>query len=123
MKKSQLSHFLTVGALFLHLIIVVFVLLYLLHRVLILVVKYFVHFVQFFVQIDLNPSLQPSLGDDLLEILVVKVLGLQVAIGGYGAGGGRYYDVLRALKVLGDLVEEGLPRILYADREGHLRVH
>ena len=63
----------------------------------------------------MDACLEAGLRDDLLEVLVVEILGLQVAISGDGTWSCRHDDVLRALEILGDLVEEGLTRILDAD--------
>lgn len=89
--------------------IVLFILLYLLHSFLILIEKYLVDFIQFLVEVYLHSCLQAGLSDNFLKVLVVKIFSLQIAIGGNGTRGGRYYNVLRTLKIFGDFVEEGLP--------------
>ena len=89
--------------------IVLLILLYLLHSFLVLIEKYLVDFIQFLVKVYLHSCLQSGLSDNFLKVLVVKVLSLQIAVGGNGTRGGRYYYVLRTLKIFGDLVEEGLP--------------
>jgi|LauGreDrversion4_2_1035121.scaffolds.fasta_scaffold811345_1 hypothetical protein len=55
--------------------------------------------------------------NDLLKVLIVKVLCLEVAVGRDRTGGCCYDDVVGTQKVFIDLVEEGLTRALDADGE------
>ncbi len=60
--------------------------------------------------------------NDLLKVLIVKVLCLEVAVGRDGTGRCCYDNVVGTQEVFIDLIEEGLTRALDADGEGHLGV-
>lgn len=48
---------------------------------------------------------------------------MQVAVGWDGPWCARHDQIVHTHEIVEELVEKGLPRVLYADREGHMRVH
>jgi len=62
-------------------------------------------------------------GDYFLKILIVEVFRLQIAVGGDGPRGAGHDKVVHTHEIVEELVEKGLPRVLDADRQGHVRVH
>jgi hypothetical protein len=48
---------------------------------------------------------------------------LQVAVGRYGPRCASHDEIMHTNEIVHELVEKGLPRVLDADCEGHMRVH
>lgn len=48
---------------------------------------------------------------------------MQVAVGRDGPWGPGHNEIVNTHEIVEKFVEKGLPRVLNADREGHMRVH